>query len=361
MKYKIAVILVLVFSLLLGGCGLWMNGSYHHVTPHVQGHHSSGGDQVFVSSYSELRDAIEALVEDGIPKGLVYTSEIDPALIDDYMQDVIFYISTSNAIGAYALENITYEFGTNTGLPALAVEITYRHNRSEILRVKRVQTMEEAVDVITAALDNCNAGVTLCVDAYENMDITQMIQDYVENTPQKCMEMPQVAEMVYPDSGKQRVIELSFTYQNSRESLRDMQEMVGTVFASAELYVHGNAQSVEKYKQLYSFLMERYDYTVETSITPTYSLLRHGVGDTKAFATVYAAMCRQADLECQVVTGTKEGNPWYWNMVKVENAYYHLDLLTCSQSGGFVLKQDQHMKGYVWDYSAYPIDKSMDP
>ena len=44
--------------------------------------------------------------------------------------------------------------------------------------------------------------------------------------------------------------------------------------------------------------MERYDYRIETSITPAYSLLRHGVGDSRAFAVVYAAMCQQAGLEC---------------------------------------------------------------
>lgn len=358
MKYGLAFVLMIAVGLVLGGCDFWTDSSYYHVTPHIQEYRNTGGDQISVSSYSELRDAVEALVEEGIPKSVIYTSEIDPKQIDSYMQEAILYVSTHNAIGAYALENIDYEVGTNTGVPALALEISYRHNRSEILRIKRTQTMEEAVDVITAALDNCNAGVTLCVDVYEDMDLTQMIQDHVENTPWKCMEMPQVAEMIYPDSGQRRVIELSFTYQNSREALRNMQEMVEPVFASAELYVHGDADSGEKYTQLYSFLMERYDYTIETSNTPAYSLLRHGVGDAKAFATVYAAMCRQAGLECQVVAGTKEGNPWYWNMIVADGSYYHLDLLTCSQSGGFALKQDAQMEGYVWDYSAYVTENN---
>ena len=95
-------------------------------------------------------------------------------------------------------------------------------------------------------------------------------------------------------------------------------------------------------------------HTLETSITPIYSLLRHGVGDSKAFATVYAAMCRQADLECKVVTGTKEGEPWVWNMICVDGVYAHVDLLESLEAGRMQVRYQNEMDGYVWDYSAYP-------
>ena len=100
--------------------------------------------------------------------------------------------------------------------------------------------------------------------------------------------------------------------------------------------------------------MERFDYQTETSVTPAYSLLQHGVGDSRAFATVYAAMCRKAGLECLVVTGTRSGEPWAWNMIKLGSAYQHVDLLKCSAGGGFRETADREMDGYVWDYSGYP-------
>ena len=99
--------------------------------------------------------------------------------------------------------------------------------------------------------------------------------------------------------------------------------------------------------------MERYDYKFETSITPAYSLLCHGVGDGEAFATVYAAMCRQAGLDSRVVTGTRAGEPWWWIMVCDNGTYYHVDLLQCNAAGGFRELTDTEMEGYVWDYSAY--------
>ena len=126
------------------------------------------------------------------------------------------------------------------------------------------------------------------------------------------------------------------------------------VFEAAELYVSGDGAERQKYSQLYGFLMERFDYTVETSITPAYSLLHHGVGDSRAFATVYAAMCRRAGMECLMVTGTRSGEPWVWNIIQVGGIYRHVDLLQCSVQGRFQEKTDAEMSGYVWDYSAYP-------
>ena len=99
--------------------------------------------------------------------------------------------------------------------------------------------------------------------------------------------------------------------------------------------------------------MERYDYKLESSITPTYSLLRHGVGDSRAFATVYAAMCRMAGLKCEVITGTRHGEPWTWNLVWDGEKPYHVDLLACASADGYRQRTDAEMHGYVWDYSAY--------
>ena len=65
-------------------------------------------------------------------------------------------------------------------------------------------------------------------------------------------------------------------------------------------------------------------------------------------------MCRRAGLESMVVTGTKAGEPWTWNIVRDGEEYYHVDLLRSSGEGGFREYTDAEMTGYVWDSSTYP-------
>jgi hypothetical protein len=157
------------------------------------------------------------------------------------------------------------------------------------------------------------------------------------------MEMPQVSMSIYPDTGAERILDVSFTYQTSRETLRTMQDNVKPIFSAAEMYVQGSEDPRQKYEQLYSFLMERFDYQYDTSINPTYSLLRYGVGDCKAFASVYTAMCKKAKIPCEVVVGTRNGEAWYWNVLYTDGYYHHLDLIACAKVGKMELLQDQSL------------------
>lgn len=354
MKRWTVLFLAALLCFSMTGCDLWLNSSYYSVTPHTGDSNTNLPESLEVSSYSQLQNVLVELVWAGKQNAVIAVRDMEQEKLGGVVDMAIRYVTQSDAIGSYAVENVEYEIGTSTGRTAIAVDISYRHSRSDILRIKKTETMEDAVNVITAALENCDAGVVVLVDVYKHTDYTQMIQDYVDLNPDVCMEMPQVSADVYPQTGIQRVIELSFTYQNSREDLRQMQSYVGPVFTASDLNVRGEEEQSTKFSRMYSFLMERADYTIETSITPAYSLLRHGVGDSKSFATVYAAMCRRAGLDCQTVTGTRAGDPWVWNIICEDGVYYHVDLLQSSSEGRLCKLSPEQMQGYVWDYSAYP-------
>lgn len=352
MKRNIFII-VLALSCLLSGCASWMDGNYTSVTPHQVQNSNLPKESVEVQSYQELEQALTDLVEGYGTKSVFYTqwaTEDSHA----FMQTAAANTMRRSPLAAYAVEDIQYEVGTNAGKSAIAVEILYRYDRSEILRIKQAADTAEAQQIISAALESCDPNTVIHVEDYKDADLTQYIQDYVDSHPDTCMEMPQVSVAAYPESGFSRILSVSFTYQTSREALRSMQLTVEQMFSSAKLYVSEDAGNWEKVEQLYAFLMERFQYKIETSITPSYSLLRHGVGDSKAFATVYGAMCRQVGLDCTAISGTKDGVARYWNILQIDGITYHIDLLSCNESGEFQAMEASQMDGYVWDYSAVP-------
>lgn len=349
MKTKM-IVGMLVLCLLLVGCGSVFDGSYSSVKPHQPQSGTSSNQTVSASNYVQLYAALVKLIEAGTEEKVISVVNYDQTQVQSDMHRAIKDAFERNPIAAYAVEDIKFELGKSSGQPALAVDISYTRDRAEIRKIKQVANIDEAVSAISSALNQCEVAIVLQIRNYRETDFVQVVENYAIENPQSVMELPQVTVSAYPQQGSNRVVELRFTYQTSRDSLKAMQSQVQPVFASAALYVSGDAEDQEKYTQLYSFLMERYDYQIETSITPIYSLLRHGVGDSRAFAVVYAAMCRQAGLECQVVSGTKGGESRYWNIVCDNGIYYHVDLL----SGSFRELTDRQMTGYVWDYSAYP-------
>ena len=64
-------------------------------------------------------------------------------------------------------------------------------------------------------------------------------------------------------------------------------------------------------------------------------------------------MWQNADLQCQVVSGTRNGEAHYWNLIRFDDTDYHVDLLASNEVGEFTLMLPEEMSGYVWDYSLY--------
>ena len=343
-----------MLCVLLSGCWLWMDGHYEFVTPHQDQSMQTEKTVVNVASVSRLTDTLVQMVEDGTTKGVISLANSSSATISIYMESAIRHIKTRTAIGAYTVNEIAYEIGENGELSTIAVTIDYRHNRSEILKMAHVTRMGEATDLVYDALESCQSSIAFRVDEYEETDFSQLVSNYALDNPDLIMECPQIKTSIYPQEGKERIVELIFTYQTSLETLKFMQEKVAAIFTSAELYVPQDAQVRAQYAQIYSFLMERFDYSISSTTTPAYSLLYEGVGDSHAFATVYATMCRKAGLECWVVTGTRNEVPWTWNLVYFRGGYYHLDLLYSYEVGGFTAMSASVMENYTWDYSAYP-------
>lgn len=347
--------LFMALCLLLSGCSGLLNSSYHSVERHEEENSQVEEEIVSVSNFNSLCSTLADMVADGKESGIISVARYNQALVAADMEKAVAQVMTTDPIAAYAVEDIQFELGSNAGQPAVAVTVSYIHGRTEIKKIRHFENMEEVTASVANALNDCSSGAVLYVESFEEMDFAQWVSDYALSNPDMVMELPEVTANLYPEEGEARVVELKFTYQNSRESLRNMQSKVSPLFEAAVIYAGEDGDEAERYFKLYSFLMGlSQKYQLETSITPTYSLLQHGVGDSKAFATVYAAMCEVAGLECIVVTGTKSGEPWYWNIVCCEGVYYHVDLWECDRAGEFQTKVDGDMSGYVWDYSAYP-------
>ncbi len=344
---------VLCLSLLFTGCG-WLDGSYTSVEAHREQRPASKNDAVSAASQAELLGALESIIAAGTQTAAIKVGEYPEEELELGVERAVIYARVSSPVGAYAVETIDYEIGTSGGEPAVAVTITYRRSQAELQRIRKVRDMDAAAGEVQRALERCDASVVLLVEKYSAQDMSLVVEDYAAVSPHVVMETPKVTELAY-GNGRSRLLELSFAYQNSRDDLKHMQTQVEPVFNSAVLYVSGGANQHQKYAQLYAFLMERFDYKVETSLTPAYSLLHHGVGDSKAFAQVYAAMCRRAGLEAMTVTGTCNGEPRTWNLVREDGCYYHVDLLHCNETGTYQTRTDGQMEAYVWDYSAYPV------
>lgn len=353
---RTAIAYILILCLFLSGCGTLLDGEFVWEQPHQIQTAPQTQDTISASNYTQLYDALSGSVEKGITHFTISVGLYDRESLATDVDKAINAVCAENPVAAYAVQQMLWELGTGGGETVLSVQIEYLHDQNQINRIQTVDNHDGALQAIMEALMTCDSGIVLRISDYVEADFVQIVEDYAMEHPEYVIETPQVTANIYPQSGDDRVLELKFVYQTSRDTLRSMQAKVGTLFDAAVNMVSVTDQSREKYTQMYSLLAERFQrYNIETSLTPAYSLLVHGVGDAKAFATVYAAMCREAGLECHVVTGKRSGDYWFWNIVCIDGIYYHVDLLRSKEEGAFCEMTDSIIdEGYVWNFSAYP-------
>ena len=357
MKRIWAVLLVL--SLVLAGCSDMMDGSYHHVTGNEKPEDQEEEEIVSVSRYDELHSTLVEMIREGKESGIISMTRYDQSRITSDTNDAVREVLLRDPIGAYAVEDIQFELGTNGGQPAIAVTVIYRYSRAQIQKIRRVTNVEQMMKAVAGAIDKCEAGIVLYVDQFADVDFDLWVSSYGAQNPDKVMELPNVAASVYPEEGRSRVVELKFHYQNGRDVLKAMQSHVAYLFSRAVEQLGEEMMPQERFASLYSVLRDpERELEQETSITPAYSLLVHGVGDSRTVAQVFEALCKKAELDCVTVTGTKAGAPWYWNIVCLDGVYHHVDVLAGPAEAPQFLG-DQDMSGYVWDYSAYPVCQTL--
>lgn len=361
---KCAVIAyILVLALFLSGCGTLMDGEFVWQQYHQIQTAPNTPENIAAQNYSQLYNALESCVEKGRAHITISVGLYDRETLEKDVDRAVDAVCAGNPVAAYAVQQITWELGSGGGEMVLSIQVEYIHDQNQINRILAVADNTLAVKAIQDALIACDSGIVLRIKDYEEADFVQIVEDFAMEHPEYVIETPQVTANTYPQTGSDRVLELKFVYQTSRDTLRNMQTQVGTLFDAAVNMVSVTVQPREKYAQMYSLMMERFQrYSIETSLTPAYSVLVHGVGDAKAFATVYAAICREADLECFVVTGKCSGEYWYWNIICIDGVYYHVDLLRSEAEGAFREMTDSIIdEGYVWNFSAYPVCGPQEP
>ena len=348
MKHAVVLLIVACLCIGMSGCNLLNSGSYVSVEPHKSAGSGASLADLQASSYPQMCDALCTLINNGTQSGVIYLYDLTENAVHSYMEVALRYIYNEYPVGVYAVEHIDYEVGMNGGKFALAVKITYSRSHTELLKIKYTENMQQLESALGSALESCEGSLVLLVDNYESLDYAALVNRYAQKNAHLVMELPQVMVAVYPDIGDSRLVELTFTYHTPQQRLLELQELVRPVFLSAELYVQGVVKDYEKLSLLYSFLMERTNYTVVVDEASVYSLLYEGRGNSYAFASAYATMCTRAGIECNVVTGTRNAEKWHWNELILDGNVYYADLLASKQKGELVLCTEENMAGYHW-------------
>jgi hypothetical protein len=351
------------------GCASILEGEETIVTSHTAlARPETTAPSVEARDFDELRAAVLGFVESHDDSGVVSVYGYDGD-IDDDVARACREVSGDTPIGAFAVSDMVWSVSKIVSYYEVEVNIAYKRTRSQLdgmvmassQRFLRSELLNIMSRYSETAIINTRLG-----DITED-DIRGYIEEIYYENPLEVIMLPVVGAEIFPDSGNERIVEITLGQRNP--SGISLTYTAGLVRAARNI---AEAASGESDGEILLDLLERltdssdYDadaarigqYSTQNFNATAYGALVYGTAIGEGYAMAYKALCDELGLECVVALGAKDDYTHAWNIVRVNDDYYHIDASMCDVNGlgTAFLKSDAEMAegGYTWDAGRYP-------
>ena len=216
---KIRILAVALSAvLLLSGCASLLEREYSVVEPHSQKYWESGDSGVLrAEDYQELVNGLLTLVAAHTTESTVrvYMPELSLMETEELLQQACREIQTETAMGAYAVEYLTYTLSESAAYREAAFRIRYRRTAEQYaaaISVTSVTSAEAMEELIRGAVEEGREELTLRIHYFtaDAEEIRVLLQTLEQEYQGEVREEESAAWSVefYPALGEQRIVEL---------------------------------------------------------------------------------------------------------------------------------------------------------
>lgn len=363
-KRILLILTVLALIASASGCTSIFASDYYYVSEYSEGTESSGGlAGTEIKNYAQLRSAISEMVNRALPGGELSFSGYTGPVRDD-MAAVCYEIETQTPMGAYAVEDLSYEFSRIVSYYTAQISISYKRSLEEIESVVLLNGVSSLRSYLTDAVVGHSEKLVLRIfSSTVNEDYIKAIVSgaYLED-PLVSAREPVVSVTGYPGEGVNRIYEIGLDYGMDTRALAELRERLERRID--ELCRDVTAQeSWRRALELAQALcaLFRAAESGDGSADTVSGALLDGRASSMGAALAYKALCDGLGIECIVVRGrlgTLGTQDHYWNIIGIDGDYYHVDVSRLETAGpelAFLLDDASAWGTYMWDSGDYPV------
>ena len=371
MKARI-ISLILCLGILgsMTGCASVYSKEYMQVEEVTgENYEENEGSYYEVSDYDDLKKAVVSMINSfETEKRFRFAGyKGDSEELQSDLSQAFWEARTETALGGYAVDYMSHDLGKILTYYEATVYIDYKRTAEEVRELRYVQDMTGMVKSISAAMENFSPEFTVKMsnEKLTEEKVSEAVRTAYEFNPLACVLTPEAKVNVYPQEGIQKIIEISFKYQKPERELKKIREELSDKIKDivkdidtketrqAAMNIHNKLASMSKYVP-YSASSKK---KTEGNESTLYGALVDGSADSRGFALAYCALCHEAGIKCIAVSGTKDKEAHFWNMVQIDGDFYHVDVSASAGAGKPVafMATDEQMHGhYWWNIESYP-------
>ena len=359
MKKKFAAALLTV-SLLLSGCASILEQEYLYVSPHSSTLLDASDPSILrVENYQELVNALVYFISAGTETGRVRLY-LDSGQIEAELEQACLEVIQEDPLGAYAVDYIKYSVTPLVAYSEAEVQITYRRTREQVSAIVSATGTPAIRSELESVLSEYASECTLRIGYFDQDEsyIHSLVRQAYFSIPDKAMEFPQASVSIYPDSGRQRIVEITLDYHLDTDELLSRRNQL---FEATQQLISPLLLSPESDgSSLAALLLETCSYDPQGGSTAYHALVQNRA-NAEGLTLAQLLLCNALSVPCYPVSGAVSDTPCFWSIIETENGWRHLvfSLISTDDSSSLPslpLFTDEELleNGYVWDTSIVP-------
>ena len=146
-------------------------------------------------------------------------------------------------------------------------------------------------------------------------------------------------------------IKYTMAYHSNSEQEAKLTEAVAVAMAKLQLNGLSEAKKITK---IHDYICNHVDYeynSKEEQIYTAYGALCTGKAVCQGYAVLFYRLCKEAGLSVRIISGTGNGGPHAWNIVRIGSKYYNVDCTWDGQDAAtyneFLLKSEADFRDHT--------------
>ena len=146
-------------------------------------------------------------------------------------------------------------------------------------------------------------------------------------------------------------IKYTMAYHSNAEQEAKLTEAVAEAMTTLQLNGLSEAKKITK---IHDYICNHVDYaynSTEEQIYTAYGALCTGKAVCQGYAVLFYRLCKEAGLSVRIISGTGNGGPHAWNIVRIGSKYYNVDCTWDGQDAAtyneFLLKSEADFRDHT--------------
>lgn len=368
MKRILSGLLVLTMVLTMAGCASLFDKEYTLVREYEAEAAEPQGETVnapvsSITNYNSLKQAILQLVSEREESAELQFQNYDGSISQD-ISTACWEVKSSTALGAFAVDYISYDLSRIVSFYQAEIHITYKRSADQIAAVESVINMTDLTGRLEEALrqNKTYLALELSLASATADTVRDEVEQIFSRDPLVCPVLPSVDVGIYPESGVSRIMEITLNYNIDGETLARMRQELSQAVQTMEAEISpAQGWTVDTYSardrvyDLCQYVMER-SHLDETAGSTAWDALVGGTANSEGLAMALMAGCQAMGVDCILVQGRLDGEDHAWNMVTVDGLTYHVDVSNwgAGEESVFLVGDEALLGSYWWDTGLYP-------